>query len=105
MFRNYPELLRFYLFGGRLAKLPVIGPFLARPILSEYGFIAHGGMALPLFEMRKVIDQAEDIVAAECPCRTLMDNCDLPRTTCLKLNTAGRVLLDDPKLTGRRIEG
>ena len=73
MFRNYSELLRFYLFGGRLARLPVIGPFLARPMLSEYGFVLHGGMALPLIKIHEIIDQAQDIVAAECPCRALTD--------------------------------
>jgi len=101
MFRNYPELLRFYLFGARLARIPIIGPLLARPILSEYGFIAHGGIALPLFEIHNIIDQARDIVAGECPCRALLNNCDLPRHNCLKLNTAGEVLLDESK--GRRL--
>jgi formate hydrogenlyase subunit 6/NADH:ubiquinone oxidoreductase subunit I len=101
MFRNYPELLRFYLFGARLARVPIIGPLLARPILSEYGFIAHGGIALPLSAINKVIDQARDIVAGECPCRALVNNCDLPRHNCLKLNTAGEVLLDESK--GRRL--
>ncbi len=101
MFRNYPELLRFYLFGARLARIPLIGPLLARPILSEYGFIAHGGMALPLQEIHDIIDQARDIVAGQCPCRVLQNNCELPRNNCLKLNTAGEILLDEAK--GHRI--
>jgi Pyruvate/2-oxoacid:ferredoxin oxidoreductase delta subunit len=103
MFRNYPDLLRFYLFGGRLARVPVIGPLLARPILSEYGFIAHGGMALPLFEIHDIIDQAQDIVAGECPCRAMLNKCDFPRDNCLKLNTAGEVLLDAMGSKARRV--
>lgn len=104
MFRNYPDLLRFYLFGGMLScRAPIVGKFLARPILNNYGRLAHGGMALPLREICDIIDQAHDIVAAECPCRALENTCDLPRSNCLKLNTAGRVLLEDEKVRGRRI--
>ena len=103
LFRNYHDVLRFYLFGARLTRVPLIGPILARPILSEYGVLAHGGVALPLREIEKVIDQAEDIVAGECPCRTLVNNCDLPRGNCLKVNTAGQVLLETLPETSRRV--
>ena len=103
MFRNYQDLLRFYLFGARLTRVPLIGPMLARPILSEYGNVMHGGVALPLSEINRVIDQAGDIVAGECPCRTLAHKCDNPTNNCLKLNTAGRVLLDTTPETSRRI--
>jgi len=103
MFRNYHDVLRFYLFGARLTRVPVVGRILARPILSEYGVLAHGGVALPLIEINRVIDQAEDVVAGECPCRTLAKNCDAPRHTCLKLNTAGKVLLETSPETSRRI--
>ncbi|UCD59006.1 MAG: 4Fe-4S binding protein [Candidatus Hydrogenedentota bacterium] len=103
MFRNYPDLLRFYLFGGRLSRVPIVGPLLAHPLLSNYGYFAHGGMALPLAEMNEIIDQAQDIVVAECPCRALENNCDLPRTNCLKLNTAAKVLLEELREQGRRV--
>lgn len=93
MFGSYPDLLRFYLLGGRLSNAPLIGR-LIRLFLNQYGHIAHGGMALPLSEIDRVIDQASAIVAAECPCRALVDACDLPRGNCLKLNTAGEVLLE-----------
>jgi ferredoxin len=103
MFRNYPDLLRFYLFGGRLYRVPVIGPLLAGPILNSYGYFAHGGIALPLSEIHELIDQAQDIVVAECPCRALENACRLPRSNCLKLNTAGEVLLKDLQGKGRRV--
>jgi Pyruvate/2-oxoacid:ferredoxin oxidoreductase delta subunit len=60
-------------------------------------------MALPLFEIKEIIEQAQDIVLAECPCRALENRCDLPRLTCMKLNTAGKVLLEEGKGKGRRI--
>jgi Pyruvate/2-oxoacid:ferredoxin oxidoreductase delta subunit len=103
MFRNYHDVLRFYLFGARLTRVPLIGPILARPILSEYGILAHGGVALPLSEIEKVIDQADEIVAGECPCRTMVQKCDSTKQTCLKLNTAGKVLLETLPDTSRRI--
>ncbi len=103
MFRNYHDVLRFYLFGARLTRIPVVGPLLARPILSEYGYLAHGGVALPLSEIESVIDRAESIVAGECPCRTLMRNCDHARKTCLKLNTAGEALLESLPEGSRRV--
>lgn len=103
MFRNYHDVLRFYLFGARLARVPIIGPLLARPFLSEYGNLAHGGVALPPSEINRVIEQAQDIVAGECPCRTLMRNCDHTARNCLKLNTAGEALLDALPDTSRRV--
>jgi ferredoxin len=103
MFRNYHDVLRFYLFGARLTRVPLIGPILARPILSEYGILAHGGVALPLREIHRIIDQAEDIIAGECPCRTMVKNCDSSKHNCLKLNTAGKVLLETTPETSRRI--
>ena len=103
MFRNYHDVLGFYLFGARLTRVPVIGPLLARPILSEYGYLAHGGVALPLREIESIIDKAEGIVAGECPCRTLMRNCDYTRKTCLKLNTAGEALLESLPEGSRRV--
>ena len=103
MFRNYPDLLRFYIFGGKLSRIPVIGPLLARPMFSAYGDLVHGGVAVPLSEINEVIDQARDIVVGECPCRALVDACDHPRWTCMKVNTAGEVLLDDPEVQGRRV--
>lgn len=103
MFRNYHDLLRFYLFGARLSQAPLIGPLLAKPFLSEYGILAHGGVALPLSEIERLIDRAEDIVAGECPCRSLMRNCDHSSGTCLKLNTAGKVLLETSPDTSRRV--
>ncbi len=103
MFRNYHDVLRFYLFGARLTRVPVVGSLLARPILSEYGNIVHGGVALPLSEIERIIDKSEDIVAGECPCRTLMRNCDHTGKTCLKVNTAGKALLESMPDGSRRV--
>lgn len=97
LFSNYYVVLSFYIDSARLAlKVPLIGRWLAKPLMAEYALKVHGGMPLPLGVVLGVVEQARSIVVSPCPCRELHHRCDAPRMTCMKINTAAELTADRP---------
>ncbi len=97
LFSNYYVILSFYIDNARLAlRVPIIGRWLARPLMAEYALKMHGGMPLPMDEVLGVVERARTIVVSPCPCRELHHRCDAPRMTCMKINTAAEMMIERP---------
>ena len=87
-FDNMYESLHFYKFLGELSDIPVIGRPM-KPILGFYAKHLHAAaLPLPLPEIIEVVSQAKVIAVDDCVCRVMWNNCDRPKRTCFKLNTA-----------------
>ncbi|MFQ5861659.1 MAG: 4Fe-4S binding protein [Candidatus Brocadiales bacterium] len=97
LFSNYYVVLSFYVDSARSAlRVPLIGRWLARPLMAEYALKVHGGMPLPMEAVLGVVARARSIVVSPCPCRELHHRCDAPRMTCMKINTAAEVMAGRP---------
>ncbi len=87
-FNNIYESLHFYDFLGKLSDISIIGPPM-KPFLGLYARRLHAAaLPLPLPQIIDVMNQAKVIAVDECVCRNLWHNCDRPRRTCFKINTA-----------------
>ncbi len=85
---NTIDSIRFYHFTGKLAKLPVVGPFVKKGLYLYYRLIHTNSIVFPLKEMEKAIETAVDIYVDPCPCRVIAekDACDAPLFTCMRIN-------------------
>ncbi len=85
---NIYESLSFYKFLGELSDTPIIGRPL-KPFLELYAKRLHAAaIPLPLPEIIDVISQAKVIAVDDCVCSVMWNNCDRPKRTCFKVNTA-----------------
>ena len=87
-FDNIYESLSFYKFLGELSDTPIIGRPM-KPFLELYARRMHAAaIPLPLPQIIEVISQAKVIAVDECVCSGLWHNCERPKRTCFKVNTA-----------------
>lgn len=80
------DTLDFYLFLGRLCKVPVIGRAV-RFFAGIYGRYYHGGHAATVEECLEILGTARQIGVADCACRVKHHNCNAPVRTCITVNT------------------
>jgi hypothetical protein len=70
-------ILRFYMFGARCTKIPLIGR-LVRWVANTYGGNMQGAYLLTPGEAEEIVDIAEGVALGPCTCRTVYRNCDNP---------------------------
>lgn len=85
------DTLDFYLFLGRMGRLPVIGNAV-RFFAGQYGKYLHGGRAATVEECFEVIAQARSLTVVDCACRKKYQLCGQPLNTCIGINTGAEVL-------------
>ncbi len=90
---NRPNILRFYMFGARCTRIPLIGG-LVRKIANTYARGEHHGYLLTPEEAAKLIPLAGAIASSKCTCRTLYHKCDNPRDNEILLAPTRHVLLE-----------
>lgn len=85
---NTIDAIRFYHFTGKLAGLPVVGPFIKKGLYLYYRYMHTNSLVYPLREMEAVINTATDIYVDPCPCRVVAEDqaCDAPLYTCMRIN-------------------
>lgn len=69
------NILRFYMFGARCTKIPLIGR-LVRRVANTYGRNMEGAYLLTPAEAEKIVESAEGLAVGPCTCRTVFKNCD-----------------------------
>ncbi|WP_418791170.1 4Fe-4S binding protein [Phosphitispora sp. TUW77] len=85
------DTLDYYLFLGRMTKLPLIGRVVCF-FSEQYGKYLHGGRAATADECIEVLAGAFKIAVMDCACRVKYGNCDNPIRTCIAINTGAEVL-------------
>jgi hypothetical protein len=88
---NRGFVLRFYMFGARCTRIPLIGG-LVRKIANTYARGDHHGYLLTPEEAVKLIPFAGAIASSKCTCRTLYHKCDNPRDNEILLAPTEHVL-------------
>lgn len=73
-------VLRFYMFGAKFTKLPLVGKYFAS-LIDRYAVTQHAAFILTYDEVRKVIGAATSIAVGDCKCRKVFKNCDSPIRT------------------------
>ena len=77
---NQEFVIRFYMFGAKFTKLPVIGR-LVRAFMKWYALTQHSAYILTPDEAKRVIDAATNVAVGDCKCRKVFRNCDNPIRT------------------------
>jgi hypothetical protein len=90
---NRSFILRFYMFGARCTKIPLIGG-LVRKIANAYARGEHHAYLLTPEEATKLIPLAGAIASSKCTCRTLYHKCDNPKDNEILLAPTRHVLLE-----------
>lgn len=100
------DTLDFYLFMGRMGKIPLVGR-VVRFFARQYGKYLHGGRAATVEECLEVISQAQRLTVVDCACRKKFQRCDKPLNTCIGIDTGAEVLgeLKHGKLISREEAG
>lgn len=89
--RNF--ILRFYMFGARCTRIPLIGG-LARKIANTYARGEHQAYLLTPEEALKMVSIAPAIASSKCTCRSLYHNCSNPKDNEILLAPSQHVLLE-----------
>lgn len=85
------DTLDFYLFLGKMGRLPLIGRAI-RFFAGQYGKYLHGGRVATVEECFEVIGQARRLTVVDCACRKKYQRCDKPLRTCIGIDTGAEVL-------------
>jgi len=90
---NRTFILRFYMFGARCTRIPLIGR-LARKIANIYARSEHRAYLLTSAEANELLTISPAIASAKCTCRTMYHNCDNPRDNEILLGPSRHALVE-----------
>lgn len=99
---NRTFVLRFYMFGARLTRVPLIGG-LARKIANAYACNEHRGYLLTGEEAVALVSAAGALAAAPCTCRKVFHNCSSPKDNEILLAPTRHVLVETMPHDAREI--
>jgi hypothetical protein len=99
---NRTFILRFYMFGARCTKIPLIGG-LARKIANVYARSEHHAYLLTPAEAKELIAISPAIASSKCTCRTMYHNCDNPRDNEILLSPSKHALVETMPEGGQEI--
>ena len=82
--RYRESILRFYMFGARMTRIPVAG-HLVRYIANRFGEKGEGAYLLTPAEAEAIVAAAGGLAVSPCTCRKVFHNCGNPLNTELLL--------------------
>ena len=82
--RHRESVLRFYMFGARLTKIPLLGR-LVRWVANTWGNNLEGAYVLTL----------ESLMLGPCSCREVFRNCDNPINVEIMLSLDGNIFVEE----------
>ena len=97
-----PWVLRLYIFGGRLTRLPLLGR-LVRRVANRYGRTMHRNYLLTPAEAEELIDVAGGVALGPCDCRKVFRNCDHPVPSEIILGPTRHILMEAVSPEAREI--
>lgn len=99
---NQELILRIYMLGAKLAKIPVAGR-VVKAIMEWYARNQHSAWILTREEAKELIDRATSIAVGDCKCRKVFKNCDNPLKTDIVLGIGYDVFMEVRKGEYREI--
>jgi hypothetical protein len=90
---NRPWILRFYMFGARCTRIPLIGG-LARKIANAFAKGEHRAFLLTFEEAAELVTLAKATASSACTCRNLYHKCDNPRDNEILLSPSRHALME-----------
>ena len=91
--RHRNGFLKFYMFGARWTKIPLIGS-LVRRVANAYGRNMEAGYLLTPSEAEAIVDSAEGVAVGPCTCRAVFRNCDNPIDTEIMLGPTRHIFME-----------
>jgi hypothetical protein len=88
-----PGILRFYMFGAGLSRIPLLGR-LVRKIANAYGGNMHRVYLLTPAEAEEMVAAAEGVALGICDCRKVFRNCNNPVNAEILLGPSRHVFLE-----------
>ncbi len=73
-------VVRFYMFGAKLTKIPVVGRFV-KAFINWFATTQHYAYILTPDEAKMILDAVDKIAVGDCKCRKVFRNCDNPIRT------------------------
>lgn len=98
--RNF--VLRFYMFGARCTRIPLIGG-LVRKIANTFARSEHRCYLITSEEAGELIKLSPAIASSKCTCRSLYQKCDHPRDNEILLAPTRHVMLETMPPESREI--
>ncbi len=92
--RHQGRFLRFYMLGGRLTRLPLVGR-LVRGLASRYGYNMHTSYSVSLSQAHNVVDQSSQVLLGPCRCRQVFHRCQAPLLSELVIGIGAQVFPQD----------
>ena len=92
--RHRESVLRFYMFGARLTRIPLIGR-LVRWVANTWGSNLEGAYVLTPDEADEIVDASESLMVGPCSCREVFRNCDNPVNVEIMLSLGGNIFVDE----------
>lgn len=88
--RHQGSFLRFYILGGRLTRLPLVGR-VVRAIANSYGYNMHASYSLSLAQAHQVVEQSPQLLLGPCRCRQVFHHCQAPLQSELVIGVGAQV--------------
>lgn len=92
--RRQKHFLRFYILGGRLTRLPLVGR-LIRALASSYGYNMHTSYSLSLAQAHQVVEQSPQVLLGPCRCRQVFHHCQAPLQAEIVIGIGAQVFPQD----------
>ena len=95
-FSNGIDAIRFYMFAGRIASIPVLGLPLKKTLELYYRYLHTNSLIFPLKDIEEIISSATHLYVDPCPCRLVAGDeaCDAPLFVCMRINNSARIRKD-----------
>lgn len=92
-FPNGIDVIRFSLFAGKLARIPVLGLPIKKTLELYYRYLHTNSLIFPLKDIEDVINSATHLYVDPCPCRLVAGEkaCDAPLFVCMRINTSAKI--------------
>ena len=92
--RYRESVLRFYMFGARLTRIPLLGR-LVRWVANTWGNNLEGAYVLTPDEAAEVVDASEKLMVGPCTCRQVYHNCDNPINVEIMLSLDANIFVEE----------
>lgn len=85
--------IRFYLFTGKIARIPIIGLPMKKSLELYYKYLHTNSLVFPLDVIEEVINTSTHLYVDPCPCRLVAGekSCDAPLFVCMRINNAAKI--------------
>jgi Pyruvate/2-oxoacid:ferredoxin oxidoreductase delta subunit len=101
-FHNNIDATRFYLFIGKLSKIPIIGIPLKSTLHLYYRYFHTNSLIFPMKDIEEIIHNSTHLYVDPCPCRLLAGDagCGAQLYGCIRINNAAKLRMEEKNSRG-----